>query len=95
MYIINDIAYAGEKEKPIKIISLRPLDNYRLWLRFSTGETKIFDCKQLLDSPAFQRLRDITVFNGVYIDYGIPVWCDGEIDYCPHTIYKNSILVGE
>ena len=90
MYIIDGIAYAGEAEKSIKVLSARPLENYRLWLRFSTGEVRIFDCTTLFDYPVFQRLKDKETFNGVYVDYGIPVWCDGEIDYCPHTLYENS-----
>jgi len=95
MYIVDGIAYAGEKEKTIKVISARPLDGYKLWLRFSTGETKIFDCAKLINFPAFKRLKDKDVFNGVYIDYGVPVWCDGEIDYCPHTLYEESKTITE
>ena len=90
MYIIDDIAYAGKNEKEIKVISARPIDNYKLWVRFSTGEKRIFDCVKLFDFPAFQKLKDINLFNGVYVDYGIPVWCDGELDYCPQTMYDES-----
>jgi len=93
MYIIDGVAYAGEKEKPIKVISVRPLDDYRLWIRFSTGETKVFDCTKLFEFPVFKRLKNKDVFNNVYVDYGIPVWCDGEIDYCPNTLYENSVAV--
>ena len=93
MYIIDGIAHAGEKENTIKVISARPLENYKLWLRFSTGETKIFDCTKLFNFPAFQKLKDKDIFNGVYIDYGIPVWCDGEIDYCPSTLYEESTTI--
>ena len=37
MYIIDGIAYAGEKTKPIKVSGVRPLDDFKLWLRFNTG----------------------------------------------------------
>jgi len=90
MYVKDGIAFAGEKEKEIKVLSVRPLDNYRLWLRFSTGETGIFDCAKLLEFPAFQILKDKKIFEDVYVDYGIPTWCDGNLDYCPHTLYAES-----
>ena len=93
MYVKDGIAYAENQEKSIKVLSVRPLKNYKLWLRFSTGEERVFDCTKLLEFPAFQRLKDIKTFNGVYIDYGIPVWCDGEIDYCPYALYAESELM--
>lgn len=91
MYIINGIAYAGEEQKAIKINGVRPLDDYKLWLRFSTGEAKIFDFKPLLNEPCFIPLQDKNVFNQVYIDYGVTVWNDGDIDIAPELLYKNSV----
>ena len=91
MYIVDDVAYAGEPEKPIRVASVRPLDDYRLWLRFSNGETRIFDCAKLFEYPIFQKLQDEEIFKGVYVDYGIPMWCDGELDYCPDTLYAESV----
>ena len=43
MYISNGIAYAGEQEPVIKVCGVRPLPGHRLWLRFTTGEAKVFD----------------------------------------------------
>ena len=48
MYIINGIAYAGEQKPPIKAVGVKPLEDKRLWVRFNTGEAKIFDFKPLL-----------------------------------------------
>ena len=55
MYIKNGIAYAGEQKQPLKISGVRPLDDYKLWLRFNNGEVKVFDFAKELDSPAFHR----------------------------------------
>lgn len=66
------------------------MEDFKLWLRFSTGETKIFDVKPLLDLPVFKPLSDPEVFKGVYIDYGVTVWNDGEIDIAPETLYEQS-----
>ncbi len=91
MYIKNGIVYAGEPSPLLKINGVRPLDNFRLWVRFSTGEAKIFDFKDLLDSPAFSPLKDKRVFDAVYIDYGVTVWNDGNIDIAPEYLYEKGI----
>ena len=71
MNVIDGIAYAGEPEPIIKVNEIRPMDNYKLWIRFNTGEAKAFDFKPLLDMTAFAPLKNIDLFNQVYIDYGV------------------------
>ena len=95
MFIKDGIAYAGEKTPIIKVSGIRPMENYLLWIRFNTGEAKVFDLKPLLDSPAFAPLKDESLFRGVYIDYGVSVWMDGEIDIAPEYLYQNSIAYEE
>ncbi len=92
MYIRNGIAYAGEPKPPLKAVGIRPMQNFELWVRFNTGEAKIFDCKPLLDTPAYVPLRDAEIFRSVYIDYGIPVWNDGDIDIAPEYVYEHGRL---
>ena len=91
MVIKNGIAYAGELEQPLKICGVRAFDDYLLWVRFNTGESKFVDFKKLLDTPAFVPLKDKALFNAVYIDYGCPVWNDGSIDISPEYLYRNGI----
>ena len=55
MYIKNGIAYAGEQAQPIKISGVRPLEDYKLWLRFNNGEVKIFDFLKSLKRRLFLR----------------------------------------
>lgn len=95
MYIINDIAYAGEPPPMLKIKSVRPLGDYRLWVCFSTDETKIFDFKPLLDDPVFIPLKDKAVFEQVYVDYSVAVWNDGDIDIAPEKLYADGIAVND
>ena len=95
MYIVDGIAYAGEKEPVIKISGVRPMEDFKLWLRFSTGEAKVFYFKPLLEKPAFAPLADRAVFNGVYIDYGVTVWNNGNIDISPKFLYDNAIPAKE
>jgi len=29
----------------------------------------------------------------VYLDYGVPVWADGDIDLAPEYLYEHSTLI--
>jgi len=91
MFIADGIAYAGDPVPPLKIVGARPLEGHRLWIRFSSGEAKVFDFTPLLGTPAFAPLADEKVFSDVFIDYGVPVWNNGEIDISPDTLYHNGI----
>ena len=91
MYIKNGIAYAGTETAELKVSGIRPLPGHRLWVRFNTGEVKLFDFGTLLEKPAYAPLRDEGLFREVYIDYGMPVWNDGEIDIAPEYLYENGI----
>lgn len=90
MYIRDGIAYAGEPAPVIKVSGVRPLANHQLWIRFNTGEIKIFDFRPLLNQTAFAPLADENIFRQVYIDYGVAVWLDGNIDIAPETLYAQG-----
>lgn len=93
MYIIDGIAYAGERQAEVKVCGVRPMANYKLWVRFSTGEAKVFDFSPLLASPAFAPLADESLFREVYIDFGVTVWGDGDIDIAPERLYSEGVSV--
>lgn len=90
MRIIDGIAYAGEQKQPVKVSAVGALDGWRLRLRFSTGEVKIFDFSPLLDAPCFRPLQDEKIFRSVSLDHGVPVWLDGEIDIAPERLWPDS-----
>lgn len=91
MFIKDGIAYAGDASPALKICGVRPLADWKLWVRFNTGEAKIYDFKPMLNYPAFKPLLDEELFKQVYIDYGIVVWNDGDIDIAPEELYKNGV----
>jgi hypothetical protein len=93
MYTKNGIVYAGEKTL-LKVNGVRPLNGHKLWVRFTTGETKIFDFTPLLSLPAFAPLQDEETFRNVYIDYGVTVWKDGDIDIAPEELYEKGLACG-
>lgn len=88
---INHIVYPENMTEIIAVRSVRPLPDYRLWLRFANDETRIFDMTPLLDQPVYHPLRDPDAFFGVYLDYGIPTWLDGAVDIAPETLYLKGV----
>lgn len=94
MYVLNGIAYAGEPTPALRVTGIRPLEDFRLWVRFNNSEVRIFDFKPLLSSPAFAPLAVPDTFKSVYIDYGVAMWNDGDIDIAPEELYNNGLPVG-
>ena len=90
MRIIENIAYAEKQQSSIKVKSVRPLREYRLWVRFTTNEEKVFDFSPLLDFPCYQPLKDKAIFDSVYVDFGVAVWNDGTIDIAPERLYSQG-----
>ena len=43
MYIKDGIAYAGEQKPSLTISGVRPMQDYMLWVRFNTGEERVYD----------------------------------------------------
>ena len=48
------------------------------------------DFTPLLKDAGFVPLADEHTFAGVYIDYGMTVWNDGDIDIAPEYLYQHS-----
>lgn len=90
MRIENGIAYAENAKPLLKASAVKALADHKLWVKFNNGAEKLFDFSDLLDKPAFAPLSDEKVFGGVYIEYGVPVWLDGEIDIAPETIFERG-----
>ena len=90
MYELNGIVYADNPAPLLTVKYVRPLADYKLLVCFSTGEEKKVDITSLLNEPAFKSLKDVSVFNTVYVDYGTVVWNNGTIDIAPEYLYENS-----
>lgn len=89
MYILNDIAYAGNNET-LKIKNIKVIAELYMLVTFSSGEKRIFDVSKLLKYPIYKKLEDYEIFKNAYIENGIIVWNNGEIDVSPETVYANS-----
>jgi len=79
----------GSKLGP-RVTEVVPNDNYELILTFNNGETRLFDAKQLLEMKVFAPLKSIEFFKSVKAEFGTVVWPQ-DIDYCPDTLYIQSV----
>jgi hypothetical protein len=94
MYISDGIVYGDDRAPFKKVTAVWALGNYKLRLRFSTGEERIFDVKPQLKYHVYKPLTDEALFNSVYLCYGVPTWQNGEIDFAPDTLYEDGIPYG-
>ena len=91
MYIVDDIAYAGNlNSNDLKVTDIKIISELCMLVTFSNGEKKIFDAKYLINYPAYKKLEDFEVFKKAYIENGIIIWDNGSIDIAPNTVYQKS-----
>ena len=70
-----------------KPVEVRPLENYRLWLKYSDGVEGIVDLSHLAGKGVFQLWNDYGEFQKVHIGpSGEVAWSD-QVDLCPDALY--------
>ena len=75
------------------IIEVRALNNYCLYLKFETGEEKIYDMKDTIEKLDFySKLKGIDYFNNVKVRGDTIEWENGE-DVAPEKLYFESIEI--
>ena len=76
----------------IRPIKVKPLDDYRLLIDFSTGEQKIFDVKPYFKWSFYAKLQQGNSFRQVYVNEVTVEWANG-CDIAPHELYDLSVPV--
>jgi len=78
-----------------KILSVQPLDDKKLLVKFINGVEKIYDCKPLMEKfEPFRALENEVFFRQVKVDgggYGIS-WND-KVDLSEYELWTNAIEV--
>ncbi len=78
-----------------EVLNVIPLNNYCILVEFENGEKRIGDIEPLIKrGGVFADLRDIRIFNSVYIEYGAVTWKNKsgiEVDICPDKLYMDSV----
>jgi hypothetical protein len=76
-----------------KIIDVEALDNYKVKLKYETGETKIFNVLPYISGNWYEELNNINYFKTVHLTSagkGIE-WEHGQ-DIAPHELYDMGII---
>lgn len=72
---------------------VKPLPDYVVEVTFDDGKTKLVDMKKRLNKGIFSQLKNVNVFDSVYVSIGGTIEWRGEIDVCPDTLYAEGIEV--
>ena len=83
----------------VKVTELKPLDDVRLWVRFSDGTEGIRDYSDMLaeGGPMVEPLRDPSFFKSAFVSFGVPSWPNGfEVDAIAlhMELEKAGLLIG-
>jgi Protein of unknown function (DUF2442) len=68
-----------------RVISVYPLDNYKLKIELSNGRTGVFDVSPYVEKGVFVELKNEGYFRTVRPAYGGIMW-PHEQDFSPETI---------
>ncbi len=73
-----------------KVVRVKPLEDYKLFVEFENSESRIFDVSLFLDKGIFKELRNQHYFSQVRVVAGAVQW-PNEQDLSYDTLY----LLGE
>ena len=74
------------------VVSVWPLDDYKLLLVFETSEKRIFDVTPYLNTGKFTELRNPSVFHAVTVKFDTIEWSN-QLDIDPEFLYEKSVKV--
>ena len=72
-----------------KVMDVRPLENYRVWLRFRDGAQGEIDLSDLAGHGVFVAWADPALFEAVHTEAGGGIEWPGDIDMCPDALYMR------
>ena len=74
----------------VKVVKLKAMDNYKLWVRFSDGTEGVFDGNKFLkrNGPLLDALRNESYFKRAFIDAGALCWPNG-LELSPTRLHQT------
>ena len=74
----------------VDVLRLRPLEGFRLWLRFTDGRESIRDLSDFIASggPMVEPLKAPEYFARAFVKMGVPTWPNG-LDLDPINLYMQ------
>ena len=80
-------------KKILRILTVRYLGDYRLYLEFNNGDAGEVDLSSELDGPIFQPLQDPGVFATARLEGGTVAWPNGA-DLAPEYLANRLVESG-
>ena len=71
----------------VRPTEVKPLDNYRLWIKFSDGIEGVIDLSNLAGKGVFALWNDYRKFEKVSIGSGGEIAWNDQVDLCPDAVY--------
>lgn len=80
----------------VDVLSVRPMEGHRLWVRFSDGTEGVKDFTYLLSKTGemVEPLKDQAYFERVFVEMGAPTWPNG-YDMAPEWLRREMAAAGE
>jgi hypothetical protein len=76
----------------IPVTSAKPLEGYKLQIKFKNGEERIFDLTPYLTIGKFAELRDLSLFNSATVKFDSIEWAN-HLDIDPEFLYAHSVTM--
>ena len=78
---------------PFRLLAVRPMSNYRLWLRFDDGFVGTVNLESITHIGAFTLLRHPRMFDTVRVDEetGDVRWPAAGVRLCPVILYQDIV----
>ncbi len=70
-----------------KPVEVKPLANYRLWLKYADGVSGEIDLTHLAGKGVFSIWNNYDIFKQVYIGRSGQIAWNEDIDICPDALY--------
>ena len=70
MFVVDGVAYAGQPDRDMMVVEVKPIPDLCMLVTFSTGETRLFDATVLLKGPVFAPLLIEDIFSSPVVDGG-------------------------
>ena len=72
------------------VIAAKPMADYRVAVKFKSGDEGVYDCRYLLKDDYWAALRNEKFFKQVKAEYGTLCW-PGDIDVPPESVWQRAI----
>jgi len=89
MYISDGFVHGESTEMPVRVASLKALDDMMMIIEFEGGQKRLFDASEL-KGEVFDVLKNVDIFMSPRIEHGVVTWNDGAVDVSPEYMYEHS-----